>query len=266
MSNVSNLIENFVKEMSKFEIKVMEIHVNNLDKLRLHFVNDHNPKVRINKGDKDLYYGITDFDTLRLVNKEWWIEYCYNHNMSRRDYFSWRPSYKNLLKFDNPIAVEVGVLEGFNSKLALSFIDFEKYYLVDPYKEYEHKDLGQLDKINQKEWDNIYNKVIERFSNEKNVEIKRKTSIEASKDFKDESVDFVYLDGDHSREGVLLDLRSWFPKVKKGGYIAGHDVENDNVKSSVYEFFLEKYGDKVSPELISIIVDSEFNDWWIRKL
>jgi len=51
----------------------------------------------------------------------------------------------------------------------------------------------------------------------------RKTSMEAFTDFKDESLDFIYIDGDHSFRGVAEDLYEWAKKVKKGGVISGHD-------------------------------------------
>ncbi len=50
--------------------------------------------------------------------------------------------------------------------------------------------------------------------------------------FQDGSLDFIYIDGDHSYEGAKRDIKLWFPKVKKGGLVAGHDYlrlkkEND---------------------------------------
>lgn len=50
------------------------------------------------------------------------------------------------------------------------------------------------------------------------------TSKEAVKSFNDGSLDFVYLDGDHREEAVLLDLRLWWPKLRAGGIMAGHDI------------------------------------------
>jgi cephalosporin hydroxylase len=54
----------------------------------------------------------------------------------------------------------------------------------------------------------------------------------------------VYLDADHSKAGVLADLKLWMPKVRPGGVIAGHDYldgdlpEGDfGVRSAVLEFF-----------------------------
>ena len=41
--------------------------------------------------------------------------------------------------------------------------------------------------------------------------------------FQDESLDFVYIDANHTYEAVTEDIRIWYPKVKSGGIIAGHD-------------------------------------------
>ena len=41
--------------------------------------------------------------------------------------------------------------------------------------------------------------------------------------YQDESIDFIFIDGDHSYEGVIKDLKAWIPKIKKTGVISGHD-------------------------------------------
>lgn len=41
--------------------------------------------------------------------------------------------------------------------------------------------------------------------------------------FKDESITAIFIDGDHSHEGIKRDLGNWYPKIKKGGIISGHD-------------------------------------------
>jgi predicted O-methyltransferase YrrM len=68
----------------------------------------------------------------------------------------------------------------------------------------------------------------------------KKSSVEASLLFKDESLDFVYIDGSHKYEFVKQDLKSWFPKVKDGsGIIAGHDRSFEGVHKAIHEFFGE---------------------------
>jgi len=59
------------------------------------------------------------------------------------------------------------------------------------------------------------------------------TSVDASKQFKDASLDFVFIDADHTYEAVVADIRAWLPKVKQGGCIAGHDLDWDGVKKAV---------------------------------
>jgi hypothetical protein len=51
----------------------------------------------------------------------------------------------------------------------------------------------------------------------------RKKSNLASFDYDDRSLDFVFIDAGHSYENVKEDITSWFPKIKIGGFIAGHD-------------------------------------------
>jgi predicted O-methyltransferase YrrM len=56
--------------------------------------------------------------------------------------------------------------------------------------------------------------------------------------YKDRSLDFVFIDGSHEYEDVKEDIYHWYPKVKKGGIIAGHDYTTyAGVKEAVDEFF-----------------------------
>ena len=57
--------------------------------------------------------------------------------------------------------------------------------------------------------------------------------------FEDDSIDFLFIDGDHRYEGIKKDLQLWFPKIKNGGIIAGHDYEEPScgVKRAVDEYF-----------------------------
>lgn len=66
------------------------------------------------------------------------------------------------------------------------------------------------------------------------------SSREAYKLFLDESIDFVFVDADHSYEGVTEDIKFWYPKVKRGGTMAGHDYDWTSVKSAVTDFFVTK--------------------------
>jgi predicted O-methyltransferase YrrM len=49
------------------------------------------------------------------------------------------------------------------------------------------------------------------------------TTHEASKQVEDHSLDFVFIDADHSYEAVKDDIACWAPKVRAGGWVGGHD-------------------------------------------
>lgn len=52
----------------------------------------------------------------------------------------------------------------------------------------------------------------------------RGLSLEAVKIFANNTLDFVHIDGDHSYESVRADILAWYPKLKSGGILAGHDI------------------------------------------
>ena len=61
-------------------------------------------------------------------------------------------------------------------------------------------------------------------------------SMEAVKEFEDESLDFVFIDGNHDFEHVVEDVAKWSRKVRKGGIVSGHDFfKNRHDKYGVRE-------------------------------
>jgi len=75
-------------------------------------------------------------------------------------------------------------------------------------------------------------------------------SISAAKNYEDESLDFVFIDADHSEAAVYSDLCAWYPKIKKNGIIAGHDYDVSGKATGVYaavKRFFEDKMDKISP-------------------
>jgi predicted O-methyltransferase YrrM len=61
---------------------------------------------------------------------------------------------------------------------------------------------------------------------------------EASKLFPDEHFDLVYIDASHWYDDVVNDINTWLPKIKSGGYLAGHDyIECNDVLYVVNDYF-----------------------------
>jgi len=113
------------------------------------------------------------------------------------------------------VGVEVGSLFGDSAELWCSVNPQLKLTCVDPYGNY-------FGRRRQSEHDAVYQATRERLS-KFNVTMVRKTSFDAVGDFQNGSLDFVHIDADHSFDGVIVDLVTWAPKVRKGGLIFLHD-------------------------------------------
>ena len=117
--------------------------------------------------------------------------------------------------------VEVGVYRGDHAANILKNLRLEMLHLVDPWLPYVNEDTGLTDA--ESLHNDNYQTVLSRFRGNPRVTVHRKTSIEAAQSFPEASLDFVYLDGDHSYEAVSEDLRAWWPKVKPFGVLGGDD-------------------------------------------
>lgn len=112
---------------------------------------------------------------------------------------------------------EIGVLTGDFAKVLCQTIPELKYFGIDPW------DTGARSHFHR----GHYEETLQKLSGFKATLIK-KPSLEAVADFADSSLDFVYIDGDHHFDFVILDIIAWAKKVKKGGIIAGHDYNPGN--------------------------------------
>jgi predicted O-methyltransferase YrrM len=128
-------------------------------------------------------------------------------------------SYFNLMGFKR--GVEVGTERGKYAKVLCDRIPGLRLYTIDPYLYYDD-DKGYKDNLTQKDHDNNFREAKERLAPYK-CTIIRAFSLKAVHNFEDNSLDFVYIDGNHRLEYVVSDLVEWTKKVKPGGIVAGHD-------------------------------------------
>lgn len=117
---------------------------------------------------------------------------------------------------------EIGVDKGHYSKFLLHNIPGLILYSIDAWEVFSGCTHGET----QKKMDRQYQSALLRLVNYPTVRIVRALSMDAVKMFKDESLDFVYIDAAHDYKSVSEDIREWSKKVKLGGIVAGHDYTN----------------------------------------
>ena len=105
---------------------------------------------------------------------------------------------------------------------------------IDPYKGYQDWN-GEITQETVDRFMEVAKKNLKQYG--KRVKMLREESVNAAGTFKDESVDFIFVDGDHSYDATLADCEAYYPKLKKGGIFCGHDYQTiESVKRSVDEF------------------------------
>ena len=88
----------------------------------------------------------------------------------------------------------------------------------------------------------IYSSFLENMR-DRNFKHLKALSCEASLHFDNESCDVVFIDMEHTYEAVKNDIELWLPKVKSGGYLAGHDYQTS--WQGVMQAVDEKFGNNV---------------------
>ena len=146
--------------------------------------------------------------------------------------------------------IEIGVQRGKNAYNMIQCLNLDNIYCIDPYLNYK----GSLDGSQEKQ-----NKIIKESHRrlkrygDKVIWIK-KLSEEAINDVP--IVDVIYIDGNHQYKYVMNDLILYYNKVKKGGLLAGHDINIPDVYRAVSKFTV-----MLSIEDVYI----KRKDWWFFK-
>ena len=117
--------------------------------------------------------------------------------------------------------VEIGTEQGLYAETLCKANPNLHLYCVDPWRVYDNN-LGYHPAITQQQVDSFYKEAVEKLR-PYNTTIIKKMSAEAVVQFADNSLDFVYIDGNHRLEYVVNDLVEWTKKVRPGGIVSGHD-------------------------------------------
>lgn len=176
------------------------------------------------------------------------------------------------------VGAEIGVWMGNTSK-QFAKKKLKELHLVDPWSVEPYKNNsehgsyeqyleryheitgGKTEKHFTDFYEDVYNKVLEKFKHHPEVLIYRMTSDEWFEIQEDNSLDWIYIDGDHYHEGVVKDLENSLRVVKSGGMILGDDYPwggrfgKPGVKSGVDEF--------VSRHKLKLIKEGSINQFRI---
>jgi glycosyltransferase involved in cell wall biosynthesis len=169
------------------------------------------------------------------------MNHIYNHPQFGEVWFNYPELYSSMVKKfpSGSKFVEVGSWKGMSSaymavEIANSTKDIE-FYCVDTWEgSVEHEQYGI-------DTSNLYDIFLDNMSPlRKYYKGIRARSLQAVKQFEDNSLDFVFIDASHEYEDVKDDIIAWLPKIKNGGIISGHDYLNQDfpgVERAVHEIF-----------------------------
>ena len=122
------------------------------------------------------------------------------------------------------VGAEIGVLAGdFAAHTLRRWHGCERYLMVDPWL---HLDSAEYN-LNIYQNEELMNRALDaaRKANNKNaaIEVCRNFSTACAPMHPDGSFDYVYVDARHDYASAMEDIRAWWPKVRRGGILAGHD-------------------------------------------
>ena len=120
------------------------------------------------------------------------------------------------------VGVEVGVFKGQFSKHLLENWP-GTLWLVDPWRAFDDTE-GYIDASNHKHHQTAYTETMNRLEGYENrAFMLRGLSSDMASRFQDGELDFVYIDGNHAYDWVKEDIALWWPKLRSGGLLMGHD-------------------------------------------
>lgn len=129
--------------------------------------------------------------------------------------------------------VEIGVRDGTYSAILCAYNPDAKVYGVDPYEPHQ----GYRDHVRSSTFQGFERTAHEKLDQYPNYTFIRDYSANALAQFADESIDAVYIDGDHSFYEATHDIEKWSKKIRSGGIISGDDYfkHKGNARIHVYQ-------------------------------
>lgn len=162
------------------------------------------------------------------------------------------------------VGAEVGVAGGHFSEMLCQGIPNLKLYCIDPWHTVRGNRRGGSDEKHENNF-NLSHEKLDKY----NVEFIRDISMNAVSKFEDESLDFVFIDGNHDFDFVMEDIIAWTRKVKPGGIVSGHDFyhfKRSGVVEAVTAYCnFHRIGINVVGENRKGDTDNDHPCWWFVK-
>jgi predicted O-methyltransferase YrrM len=106
------------------------------------------------------------------------------------------------------------------------------------------------------------------------VDMIKGESLSIAKLIPDESLDWIYIDADHTFNGIYNDLHAWYSKVRKGGIVSGHDYLDGNYNGylnapygvkTVVDDFVRENNKELNVTTDDTYDNLHFDSWWFIK-
>ena len=163
--------------------------------------------------------------------------------------------------------VELGVKRGeFSEEVLQKWTLTKQYYLVDPWA--QQQDYVDVANVQTSEHEGFMREALARMQNfPGRYTVVRNFSFAAVHQFPDCFFDFVYVDAVHDYEGALNDLIDWWPKLRSGGIMAGHDYFDNIEPYGIFEVksAADRFGVAVNRPLFNTLRTEGFASFWMIK-
>jgi len=160
----------------------------------------------------------------------------------------------------NLIGLEIGTSHGHSTYFLLKMLPNSTIHGIDPYVHYDQ--MNDTDKAYE-----AFQNVLEEFGDR--VVLHQTASDEAIDEFQDGMFDFIFIDGIHTYEQVKKDIENYYPKIKEGGYIFGHDWSAWSAASHHFRDVEKKGVDTAAKEMAALYkkqwLNCKSDCWYWRK-
>ena len=164
----------------------------------------------------------------------------------------WKHIPKLLNELNFKVGAEIGVQRGYWTAALFKYIPGLKMYSIDGWRTYDtYVDIKEQEKCDK------YYEEAKEITKGYDCQLIKKLRMEAVNDFEDESLDFVYLDGNHAFKYITEDIEEWSKKVRKDGLIMGHDYWQSKKRE-------RWYGRRTVCSHVEEVVNAWTRSYWIH--